>query len=78
MYALVCDDWKYIRGLKGVKRSPMLCGIYASEKEAIEVAHDVEDCGCDHYVAKVDVSISYAKQRKIQKRTKGGKKPKSR
>lgn len=63
MWALLCDDSSF-----GGKHDPLICGVFASKKEALEVANDaaVGECLVDHYIAKVKVAISYDKQRKIK------------
>ncbi len=57
MWALVCDDWKYMRHVKSAKRDPMLCGVYPSKKEAQEVYYHIKDCDCTHYIKKVSVTV---------------------
>lgn len=54
-YALICDDSKYSKGQKAEK---MLCGIYASKKEAQNAAKEIKDCLCKHYIKKGNVTFS--------------------
>ena len=42
-YALICHT--------------MICGVYASRKEANEVAKEVKDCGEKHKIIKCEVSV---------------------
>jgi hypothetical protein len=55
MYALLCDDSQY-----NPKYDPMICGIYASRKEAQEVANEIKECVLKHVIKKVSVSIKWA------------------
>lgn len=57
-YALICDDSKFTDKADVVNE--MLCGVYASRKEAQEVAKEVADCVCGHYIKKCDVTITFS------------------
>lgn len=65
-YALICDDWKYTRRTKGAKRNPMLCGVYSTEREALDCDKEVQECVCDHYIAKVLVTVKCGRLRKVR------------
>ena len=51
-YALLCDVSKS-------EGKFLLCGVYASKKEAQEVAKEVEDCPARHFIRKVEVEVSF-------------------
>ena len=57
-YALICDDWKYMRRTKGAKRDPMLCGVFSSKKEAQDCAKEIKDCSCTHTIKKCKVTVT--------------------
>lgn len=68
MWALICDDWKYRSKDSNPKRDPMLCGVYPSRAEALEVANHeaVKGCLCDHYIAKCSVVVDTGRFYKIK------------
>lgn len=48
-YAIVCSDRNFAP--QKVKNE-MICGIYASLKEAREAAKEIKDCPCRHSIVK--------------------------
>lgn len=65
-WALICDDWEYRSKDAKPKRDPMLCGVFASEKEALDCAKDIKDCVLDHYIAKCGVRVEYGRYKKVK------------
>ncbi len=59
-YALICDDW-WLRTKKErkdkTKRDPMLCGVFASKKEAQEADKEIKGCYGKHYIKKCKVQV---------------------
>lgn len=56
-FVLLCDDRKYRS--KKEKRDPMICGVYASKKEAQDCAEEIKDCVLDHYIKQCKVTVEY-------------------
>jgi len=52
-YALLCDC-----SAKG-KKDMLICGVYASRKEAKEVADEIKKCPAKHYIKKANIQIEY-------------------
>lgn len=50
-YALLCDC--------SVDGKLLICGVYASRKEAKEVAEKIRDCKAKHKIVKCSVKIIY-------------------
>lgn len=68
-YVVICDDMKYGNPIF----DPLICGVFASYKEAKEMAKGIKDCMCSHTIKKVRVTVEwgYDKQRRIKKPKKG-------
>ena len=56
-YALICDEWSTFR-IKKDKVSLLLCGVYSTRKEAVDVAKEIKDCPCKHIVKKCSVEVT--------------------
>jgi len=56
-WVLICDDSKY--AIKGKKVNRMVCGVFASKKEAQEVFDTVKECLCKHYIKRCMVTVKY-------------------
>ena len=55
-YVLICDDSKYVMN-RDVPAQKLICGVYASMKEAKKNAHDVKDCPCKHTIKRCKVTV---------------------
>ena len=51
-WVLLCDDSEY-----NPKYDPMVCGVYASKKEALDAAGNIEECELKHSIEKCSVEI---------------------
>lgn len=48
-YVLLCEC--------GVKNNEMICGVFASKREAVEVRKEVDGCGAKHTIRKCNVTV---------------------
>lgn len=55
-YALICDDSKFSKKQKANK---LLCGVFESKAEALEVNNTIKDCSCRHYIKRCKVTVDY-------------------
>ena len=56
MYALLCDSG--VRVGVGVLDYQLLCGVYATRKEAQEVGKEIKDCPAKHNIRKCKVKVT--------------------
>ncbi len=54
-YAIICDC------SEGDHDDQLICGIYASKKEAQDVANEIKDCPAPHYIKKCDAIVTIKK-----------------
>lgn len=49
-FALLCDSGK-------TKKDQLICGVYASRKEAREVAKEIKSCPAKHLIKKCKIAV---------------------
>lgn len=57
-YALLCDTSKWEPKYISKKYPPLICGVFASRREAKECADAVKDCVAVHKIVKCQVVIT--------------------
>lgn len=53
-WAVLCDCTE-----SSLEEDMMICGVYASKKEALEASEEVKDCVCKHYIKECSVVVTY-------------------
>lgn len=64
-YALLCDTSKYEPKYVSKKYPPLICGVFASRKEARACEKEIKDCPAVHRIVKCSVTIDYASYKKV-------------
>jgi len=63
MYALICDDSKYVdlptQVGKDQLATKMICGVYSEKAEAEEASKHIEDCLCVHHIKRCKVTVEF-------------------
>lgn len=54
-YAVICSDAKY--ATTKMKASRLICGVFASRKEAEEMMEKIKGCVLTHYIRRVSLTI---------------------
>lgn len=61
-YALLCYTSKWEPKYISRKYPPLICGVFASRKEARACEKEIKDCVAVHRIVKCSVTIEYGKE----------------
>ncbi len=58
-YVLLCDTSKYEPKSVSKKYPPLVCGVFSTRKEALEVKQEIKGCAGKHTIKKCKLTVEY-------------------